>query len=266
MKRGTPNILLSLAAVFCVVFVGVCMFRRTPLGHVLWPPKHPPTASDVPVFATPPARGLNLLFPELFARSVTEDDDVLLITRIAMPGELPEVPKQWPIYRYDARTRTLIWVDPSKWGEDGGQIGKPGRGSASGRFICKEVDGILKYRARPGEALRDFQTVGEFALRPTFSPDGKDICVLTADGPERPSSGPDMVFGSVGGGYYGQHYLEFFRLPDMAPIGKVVRIPFTTVEGIGMPCWSPDGRFLVYSNYEGTKMCVIHVDQEDQER
>jgi hypothetical protein len=79
-----------------------------------------------------------------------------------------------------------------------------------------------------------------------------------------------MVFGSFGGGFYGQHYIEFFHLPDMKPIGKPVRIPFTTVRGIDTPCWSPDGHFVIYANRagraveDGTRMCVIHVGQEGQ--
>ena len=102
----------------------------------------------------------------------------------------------------------------------------------------------------------------------TFCEDGSTVCVLTADGPERPKSsirGP-VFGGSLGGGYYGQHYVECFRLPEMALIGDAVRIPFTTVEGIDSPCWSADGRFLVYANRNGTQMCVIHVEEEGRER
>jgi len=261
MKKNTKITLGVLATIFCVVYAGIWMLRRTPVGHVLWPPRNPPTVSDVPVFVTPAACSPSLDRLDLRVRSINEDDQAILITRGKTWVPLADIPDQWTVYRYDGGTRTLSAVEPVEWHKAGGSIAEPLGGDPGYEFFWRHLDGVVKYRVGPGP-LQEFTTRGEYAVSLTASPNGKIICVLTADRPKRPKSpGPGMVFGTLGGGYYGQHRLEMFQLPEMTPVGEAVRIPFTTVKGIDIPCWSPDGRFLVYSNYEGTKMCVIHVDQ-----
>ena len=265
MSKNARIVVLVLAGLFCLVFVGVCMFRRTPLGHVLWPPRYAPSVSDVPVFTTPSNFYKSNVRLDLRVRTVSNEEGVILITRGETWGTLPDVPKEWPVFQYDARTRTLSTVNASQWKNAGGPIEKALGGSSPARDVrVGDVDGVYRYRIGSGP-LRDFDSHGTRAVGKSFCPDGTILALLTADGLRRPSSGPGMVFGSFGGGFYGQHYIEFFHLPDMKPVGKPVRIPFTTIKGIDTPCWSADGRFLVYANEEGTQMCVIHVGQEGQE-
>lgn len=262
MSSRTSRNLLIAAVTSSILFGGVLAFRRTWIGHTIWPPKPVPTSSDVPVFITP--RGLTKSLDSIYLRVRSADDDSILLTRGETWVDLPEVPDLWPVYRYDPHTRTIRKVNQVDWTSGVERVMKPRRGRSPEGFSWRQVDGIMEYTIGR-KPYRPFETTGDFAIDLTFKPGRKVICVLTADGPVRPASpGPGMIFGTVGGGYYGQHYLEFFQIPDMTRVREAVRIPFTTVAGLGEPCWSPKGRFLVYPNRDGTRHVIIHVYEEGQ--
>ena len=264
LSRKT-SIKLAVASGLCLLCV--CAFRATVIGHRLWPPRRVATASDVPVFNTPSDVGRDGLDLDLRVRTIHEEPVSILITRESDSVDVPDVPDHWPVFLYEGEGRHLSSVDPARWWDAGGETTwHGGVGGGAVGFARKEVDGVMQYHVGPTQ-YRDFETVGEFAAKVTLSHDGAVVCVLTADGPKRPrSSIRDPWFGGTfGGGFYGQHYVECFRLPGMTPTGDAVRIPFTTVDGIDMPCWSADGRFLVYANRNGTQTCVIHVEKEGRE-
>ncbi len=256
--------------VVLAVLVGTCgfafyEFRQTPWGHVLFPPSEIPLASDVPLLSIPPWPGTLLGGQTLWIRYGGEGVNELLVTR----GSIDQAPAAteliWPVYRYDARVRQLDEVDQVRW--DGEKNPIAGILSVSRRVHSYEVaheGSTISLRDPDGLQPIGFNTEGEYALRVTASPVPNIVALLTADGPRRPKTkGPGMGIGNVGGGFYGQHYVEFYRVPELIRIGNPVRIPFTTVRGIDYPCWSEDGRYLVYGDSGLVNICVIHVPSVD---
>jgi hypothetical protein len=120
-------------------------------------------------------------------------------------------------------------------------------------------------REKDGRLPEQLETLGRYILRVVASPRPDLVALLTAEGPERPKTKGGWIVGSVGGGFYGQHYVEFVQIPEFRRIGEPVRIPFTTVDGIYEPCWSADGRFLIYGDQSLERICVIHVPFPERE-
>jgi hypothetical protein len=233
-KRGRIGIIITAGAV------------GTALGAWLW---FCAPISDVPVFDIPkPSLGV------LTTRYETAQRDSLLITRVPPPRLSGAA-----TYRYDPSSRTLRVASRNDWDHAGGAITDPSSdlGGSSKLFITTQ-DGVLIVGGA-GISGRAVPTRGQTALVVERSPSQNLVGVLTADGRERWMN--RGWFFAFGGGYAGQHYVEFFTLPDMTPLGAV-RIPFTTAERIDSPCWSEDGRYLVYTSANGIRMCVIHVDDD----
>ena len=111
-------------------------------------------------------------------------------------------------------------------------------------------------------------TAGRTALSVYPSPSGDVIAVLSADGWKRlyiPSPIP-FSKGWGGRGYAGQHYVEFFTLPELERKGPAVRIPLTTAGMMSLsPQWTAGGEYAVYqeSSYD---VCIIPTFKLEQER
>ncbi len=263
----TNKKLIILASAGVLLFA-VCAFRRTPLGHVLWPPLMRASVSDVPVFDVPRGHDTSTgKSMDIVVRTDKDGHDGILISRLRF-GTLtdPEIPTAWPVYRYDRRARTLQSVKPSEWRLATGPVtsfDSDNYATGDWGLHARVRNGVLVGEIRQGPDI-SVAVKGKFGTGQEFSPVEPVVAILTAEGPRRPKSKGGMVFTpSFGGGYYGQHYLELFSIPDMKPIGEPVRIAFTSVEGIESPTWSSDGRFLVYTTRDGKKMSVIHIDQEN---
>lgn len=257
--------LIILAGAGALLFA-VCAFRRTPIGHVLWPPLMRASVSDVPVFDVPPgfdpATGWSM---DIVVRVDNEGRGGILISR-QNRGAYADIPTAWPVYRYDGKTRTLTSVKPSEWRLATGPVtsfDSDNYATGDWGLHARVRNGVLVGEIRQGPDI-SVAVKGKFGTGQEFSPVEPVVAILTAEGPRRPKSKGGMVFTpSFGGGFYGQHYVSLFRLPEMTPIGEAVRIAFRTVDGIESPTWSSDGRFLVYTTRDGRKMCVIHIDQEE---
>ena len=74
------------------------------------------------------------------------------------------------------------------------------------------------------------------------APSGKWVAVHSAAGP--------VTQAIVPGGHviFGQRYHEIMSLPDLARVGKPVRIPSDASRSPLHPCWSADEKFVVYQD------------------
>ncbi len=229
-------------------------------GHMLWP-RHVRVESDVPVFDVPSRFGTAFRPLSLYVKSSEAEPGVILITRDTSYQDDPKMPLNGPVLEYLRSTRSIREVSVEEWRISEGTATSIGSffGNQT-NFSCIIRDGELKVGLL-GKGVQRYATAGTHALGVHHSPKRNVVGVLSANGPERPSEDVLPMFSSIGGGYYGQHFVEFFRVPTMEPIGRPVRLPFTTAGGLSWsPVWSADGRYLVYTTSDGTKMCVLHVD------
>jgi len=214
--------------------------------------------TDVPLLETP---GWKEIVGQLFVRSEDRGDTRLLIKLISGGDQFDldgtaEGVAQAPatngvIYRYDPRKRELDEVRDGLWGE------------ASGEMCCLSTqrmwgDDRVKI---VGERLISYQrkrqtTRGNTVTRVEASPSRKWVAVLSADGPVKQSL---YSFGKDGTPQ-GQYYHELFRLPDLAPVGKPIRLPVDRSFHTDHIVWSPDERFLVYA--DGYRMCIMHIEDQ----
>ena len=151
----------------------------------------------------------------------------------------------------------MVSVPPSEWIGDG-VVHSANSTLPSRPLVCFIEDGTLTCGAS-GKGFAAQRTAGAHPIQVTYSPQGTVIGVLSGDGPERPSASVLPMFSSIGGGYYGQHYVDFIDVGSAEPVRTTIRLPFTTAMGIDSPVWSADGRYLVYTTADGTQTCVIHV-------
>ena len=266
MKNVTRSRLLILGGSVLVCWLAVWLFRQTVVGHMIWPPRRPQVVSDVVCAATPTSSGGQFIPTlDLYVRPVEGSTDSLLITRGSRYEDLPDAPTLWPVYRYDRAGRVLGQVAPDEWGSSKRIVTDTSFFVKQSEVFFVEENGVVKYRLS-GESARPLSTHGEYALRASITGGGSVIGVLTADGPQRPESpGPGMIFGTMGGGSYGQHYIEFLRLNDKTRLGEPIRIPLSSIDGIEPWVWSVDGRFLVVADRDGRQMCVVDVPQEGKQ-
>ncbi len=207
--------------------------------------------SDVPVFDVP-----RLFGDSLMLRYESEDGGDLLITRTRLHYQRKGGVHPNPVYRYDSADGTLEEGGGRDWDMAAGEIIKTfSTGSATdARLIVK--DGRLRHWGKAIKS-RTILTKGETALGVCVDSPGRLTAVFSADGRKRPVLRGWFV--SAGGGYRGQHYVEFFELPSAERIGDAVRIPFTTAEGMESGCWSEDEKYFVLASHRQMRLCVIHV-------
>lgn len=210
--------------------------------------------SDVPVFAisNPGWSGLRL-------RLEHQGSDILLLTRADPSSTVPHF-QTAPVYRYDPVASALTEVPKAAWDEATGQIARfdAPRNAHQGWDVTVDNGALLIF----GDAVdtRTVEVTGETALWVDESVASDLVAVLTVDGElDRPFY---LWFFSRSGGYRGQHYVELFRLPEMTRRRRALRIPLTTADGIEAPCWSSDGKYVVYSSSDGKWLCIIRTDVE----
>ena len=212
--------------------------------------------SDVPVFAisSPGWSGLSL-------RLEHQGSDILLLTR-ADPSSTVLHFQTGPVYRYDPVASALTEVSKAAWDEATGQIARFDtlRNVPHGWGVTVENGAVVIF----GDAVdtRTVEVTGETALWVDESVASDLVAVLTVDGElDRPLY---LWFFSRSGGYRGQHYVELFKLPEMTRRRPALRIPLTTADGIESPCWSSDGKYVVYSSSDGKRLCIIRTDAPEE--
>jgi hypothetical protein len=258
-KETKTGLALTFMAAAGICALAAWSFYQSAWGHTFWP-RHVEVASDVPVFETPSRFGTANHNLQLYVRLSHVDSGAILVTRDEPHQDIPAAGGLWPVYRYDSQTRELDVVDIEVWRRAEGKVTTNGSNFAAPTVLfCNVAEGVFSCRTEIGRPNQSYQTIGKYAVRQLRPLYGDIVGVISADGPERPSTGVLPMVSSIGGGYYGQHYVEFFAFPSMERLGEPIRIPFTSAEGIGSYVWSADQRFLVLPNASGTKMCILHM-------
>jgi hypothetical protein len=182
-------------------------------------------------------------------RSEGHDKDTLLLTHLKLEM----------VYRYDQATRELALLPHEHWEASSEEIVEcPTLDSPSGLRIESRRTPSDPRLDRLLAGDRVIRTAGARALTMSESPSGRFASVLSADGERReslmPFSGP--------GGADGQHFHELLSLTDFTRVGVPVRLPMTTKEIISLDsCWSPDERYVVYSDFSSFRLLsVVPID------
>ena len=111
-------------------------------------------------------------------------------------------------------------------------------------------------------------TGGSSFIRHHIRPDGELIAFLSANGCRRPhirTGFMPFLGGGWGGGYAGQHFVDMYEFPSMKRIGKPLRLPFTTAEGMSFQGWSEDGAYLFFARTRFQALCIIPTGAGEQE-
>lgn len=204
--------------------------------------------ANVPLLETPAWRTGNPLSPrQLLLRIETEDEETILL----------KLSNNEAIYRYNPNTQSLSLVPVERWQGATGPIE-----DCDTQFPPPYLELDIDTRSdrlvagQDSKRTREVQTAGSTVLSLRASPSGTMAAVLSAEGRKRGSILPFLG----GGGVSGQHFHQVFSLPDAVPIGKSVRIPLKSErEGI-IICWSPDERYVVYSDMLFYYLSIVPVD------
>ncbi len=233
MSYGLSSPSTWLGLVFLLVFVsqGACSKDR----H-----------DEIPVFDTAswtiPYRGT------LRIKSIDDGKgDILLMNigsdaRFALEkwGTIPakDLANDRPIYRYIASNRKLVEIAPESWDATAGKL-LPCSAQLplleDGTFTHDLITKLLQFN---GQTVA---TAGPTVLRALPDPTRKYVAVLSTDGRFQKSSIP---FGDPT--VRGDRYHQLFRMSDASEVGKSVKLDVNTDRDYISPCWSPDGRFVVY--------------------
>ncbi len=205
--------------------------------------------TDVPRFDTPAwAEPGHLLL-----RREAEGNDVLLLRHLTSDEELrwtrdlgiPNRPGA-VIYRYVGGARRLEALGLDAWENATGEV-----------CDCVTDQGIISHPWRRDNKTRALLFKGQelplrgHLLRSTVSPKGDLVAVQSARGFRGVSPMPFMG----GGGRHGPHYHQVFKRSDATPVGKSVVLPFRS--GSQRPCFSLDGRYVVYSDTYFNHLSII---------
>lgn len=145
-----------------------------------------------------------------------------------------------PIYRYDNATNKLLHVPPEVWDAAKGDLlmcGMQLRLQDVGTFVHDSLTSVVKFSGRT------VATAGRTVLKALPDPTGEYVAVLSTQGELRK---PVVPFGDPV--VKGERFHQLFRRQDASEIGKPVKLDVDTDRDYIDPCWSPDGRFIVYHN------------------
>lgn len=174
-------------------------------------------------------RGLPLSRRRLLFR-YEDADETRFLLHPAFDDPDTDVPVYW-IYRYDIVSNRF----------------KPVPGESWQRAAGKSHSLVFEHLSPQSAVGVSGKTAGKTTLAYLASPQGRlaSVISMTDTGIRRTGffGGP----GSPNGPYYHQ----FFSLPDLKPLGEVVKLSYATVR----VCWTPDERFVIYGG-----LCVIPVN------
>lgn len=172
-------------------------------------------------------------------------------------SQTPVPPKSHSnVYRYNTTTGSWAKAEDLAWNAsdapistsaDHGHIKAP-------PFLVRQENGL-----RFGD--RSLRTCGSTMLRYHISPKISLIAAISVDGGRRPSV-QFFPMGSRGGGYAGQHYLEFFEFPSLQRRGEPIRL---FGEEFGLPCWSADEQYLIIPHTDFRNVCIVPVPSTNGE-
>ena len=160
---------------------------------------------------------------------------------------------------YDPDLRKLLAADKSVWDSAAGRIAETTTHRGDRRPYKPRLSWEFQDRLRAG---RGMPTVGRAIVQITTCPRGSIVAVMSVEGKRFVAQSllPPLI---VGLGPVGRPkiiepcYLQLFAYTDGTPRGKPIRlriakddIPYTHV-------WSPDGRYLVFTDESITNLFII---------
>ena len=229
------RLMLTIATIAAVVVVSLLS-----LGVYAWL-KIWPEYGDVPRLRTPEWEFRDLdgySSPQLLLRRETTAGGALLLKRSDLKT----------VYRYDPQTRSIRAVTDVEWQNAGGQIARCSDQRRLDPAVLRRDDHTHKLFA----GNREIPTAGGYAIDEMRSPSGKWVAVHSAAGPATQSiipMGGDVIFG--------QRYHELMSLPDLARVGKPVRIPSDPSRSTLHPCWTADEKLVVYADSGFWMLAVV---------
>ena len=161
-----------------------------------------------------------------------------------------------PVYRYDPQKRTLNSVTDTEWANANGPIADCMEQLAGPGGVRIRVDqGTHKLLV----AEREIPTAASVALSALRSPSGNWVAVLSATGPVMPPF--TLLHGSR---VLGARYHEVKSVPDAVSAGKAIQIPVVNTITTQQLCWSPDEKFVVYSDGSFSSLAVVETNLDSR--
>lgn len=152
------------------------------------------------------------------------------------------------VYEYNPKVKSLQKVSDLDW--DG--ISSP---IAECFSQSRQVPEQFKVT---GEKLffgnREVSIKGTVLISAAFSPSGKYVAILSADGPRKVSL---MPFLGGGQNSKGQHYHQLFSIVKGEPISNVIKLQFTTKKEAYQACWSIDEKYVFYTALLADKLTIV---------
>jgi dipeptidyl aminopeptidase/acylaminoacyl peptidase len=158
--------------------------------------------------------------------------------------------KGLPLYRYSVKNGGLQVISPEVWNESGGSIvvyDEESRLRNRGELTHDLNTRLLEFRGSRVE------TAAPTVLSTAISPNGQYAAVISAEGKFK--RGGIMPFGDPV--ISGRRFHQVFRMADAVPVGEPVMLQGTTERNDVEPCWSPDGRYVVYQDGKCEHLWII---------
>ena len=195
----------------------------------------------------------------LLMRSETPEGENLLFDHVPGPPN-PVTPLPAPvgrnrtIYRYRRGLHLLDSLSGTAWDEATTPIVDcAAQDAASASPFGINDEHRLRFRRNLFESDR-IPTAGKAALGIAASPDKEFVAVISARGMRRNLSPVPFLGGGLRPA--GQHYHEVFDRLTGKRVGEAVPIP--AIGALG-PCWSADGRYVVYADVQLFDIVIVEV-------
>ena len=161
------------------------------------------------------------------------------------------------VYAYDPARGILSLATVDAWNDATGEVGD---WCAMVRGIASPPPRLRRRKRKLAADGRTLDTAGNVVLTFGPSPQQNYLAVLSAK--DRWRFPP--IFPSLGGGPgppSGQHYHELFTIPELRRVGSAVPLAITADSAL-QTCWSPDERFVIYSDLEVKKIVIVRRDKQ----
>jgi hypothetical protein len=180
----------------------------------------------------------------LLIRSGTNGKNILL----TMCDEFEKGNRHRVVYEYDPKAKSLQKVSNLNW---------DGLASPISECFSQSQQFPGKFKVT-GEKLffgiREVSIKGAVFISAAFSPSGRYVAILSADGPRK---GSLMPFFGGGQNSKGQHYHQLFSVYNGEPISDVLKLQLTTEKEAYPACWSIDEKYFFYTALLADKLTIV---------
>jgi hypothetical protein len=234
---------MSLTAASKVCLIVILLFITVTASTRAEPSRKISQTSICPMFDT--AGWVNTqMSGRLLIRSGTNGKNILLTMR----DEFEKGNRHRVVYEYDPKAKSLRKVSDLNW---------DGIASPISECFSQPQQFPEKFKVT-GEKLffgnREVSIKGAVLIFAAFSPSGKYVAILSADGPRK---GSLMPFFGGGQNSKGQHYHQLFSLVNGEPISDVKKLQFTTEKEVYPACWSIDEKYVFYTALLADKLTIV---------